>query len=78
VQKTLFFHFNYKYLAIYVTKVFEISTIHSYTSLVQDPMVRCENKKSIFIVFTLYDRNGNFEFYLAKKGRGPLGFNVCL
>jgi len=46
-KKACFLHFKCKYLTTYVVKVFEISAIHSYTSLVQDPLVRYVKKMKI-------------------------------
>jgi len=43
-NKTCFFYVAKYDLAIYAIKVFEISTKHSYTCVVQDPMVKYEKK----------------------------------
>jgi len=65
-QKTCFFHFKCKYLAIYKAKVFEISSTHFYTSLVQDPMFKYA-LETLNVFFALCYRNGSFECFLMKK-----------
>jgi len=44
VKKNCFLHFKHIYLAIYMVKFVEISFTHSYTSLVQDPLVKYTKK----------------------------------
>jgi len=73
MQKNCFLHFKPKYLALYEAKVFEISPKHSYNSLVQDLMFRCE---ILFFLkyFALCNRSGGFEYFLKiffKNGHGP-------
>jgi len=53
-----------------MVKDFEISSTHSNISLVLDSMVKYGKK--ILSVFTLYNRNGSFEWFLMKKW--PWGF----
>jgi len=46
-QKLIFFYSKCKYLAIYKVKVFEISSTHPYTSLLQDPTIRYVEEKNL-------------------------------
>jgi len=58
-----------------MVKVFENSSTHSYTNLVQDPTVKYA-KKHFKIYFALCYRKGSFECFLEcflmKKGLGTL------
>ncbi len=51
--KTCFHHFKRKYPTIYAVNIFEISITHSYTSPVQDPVVRYAKKPKISRVLHL-------------------------
>jgi len=67
VQRNPFSSLKYKYLAIYRVKFYESSSTHSYTSQVQDPIVRYEKK-------SLCTRNDNFDWVFLKKVLQTLGF----
>jgi len=54
-------------------KFFEISSTHSYTSLVQDPIVNMQIY--LFIFFALCYRKGSFSVFRWKKHLGTLGVN---
>jgi len=75
--KNLFSSKTYKYLAIYGVKVFQIFSTHSYTSLVQNHVIKFEEKKTICkVFFYLCNRNGTFEWLLMKKDLGTVGINL--
>jgi len=53
-------------------KAFEISSLHSYTRLVLDVIVK-HAKETFIIFFTLCNRNGNFECFLMKNDLMTVG-----
>jgi len=70
-KKTSFVHFKCKYRTIYCVKVFETSSTHSYTNLVQDPIVRYAKKLKFINLqkfrkrnfFALCNKNSNCEWF---------------
>jgi len=53
IKILVFFYFEYNYLAMYKVKFFEFSFTDFYTSLVKDPIVRFEKKKSFQSFYSL-------------------------
>jgi len=55
IKKTQILHFKCKYPEIYNVKVFELSSTHSYTSVVQVPMGKYakENNFGSFLLFAI-------------------------
>jgi len=63
-KKTCFLHFKGKYLTMYLVKIYEISSTHFYTSLVQDPKVRYAKKQKQFKkYFALCNINGSLSVF---------------
>lgn len=64
-KETFFLQFKCCNLIICMVKVFEIFTIQSFISLVQDPMVGNEKKLNIILAYCI--KNDSFEVVFCKK-----------